>query len=253
VDRRLLSAPAMSRSPTSSEPSRWRLRPSPWERPPSSWPRAARRPLAESPGSRPCLGAGAGGGDPRRLPRRGHRRPDRPRLLQQRPAGPAGLPRRRGETSARSTTWASPAAGPDARHDDLRRRVSSASRSCASGLIRTRGDLGPVVAAARWSRPSRPFARHEERLRALSLRPAEYVRRQCASRPTRPRTWAGSWRRPAPKWPCFSSDYPHVEGGRRPLERFEASLGDASEEVRRRFYAEKLLGSHGTAASVVAA
>ena len=26
----------------------------------------------------------------------------------------------------------------------------------------------------------------------------------------------------------FSSDYPHVEGGRRPIERFEASLGDAS-------------------------
>ena len=23
----------------------------------------------------------------------------------------------------------------------------------------------------------------------------------------------------------FSSDYPHVEGGRRPIERFEASLG----------------------------
>ena len=31
----------------------------------------------------------------------------------------------------------------------------------------------------------------------------------------------------------FSSDYPHVEGGRRPVERFEASLGDAGDDVRR--------------------
>ena len=36
----------------------------------------------------------------------------------------------------------------------------------------------------------------------------------------------------------FSSDYPHVEGGRKPLERFEASLGDASEAVRTKFYSE---------------
>jgi uncharacterized protein len=34
----------------------------------------------------------------------------------------------------------------------------------------------------------------------------------------------------------FSTDFPHVEGGRRPVERFEASLGDASDEVRDRFY-----------------
>ncbi|MBX3488959.1 MAG: amidohydrolase family protein [Parvibaculum sp.] len=34
----------------------------------------------------------------------------------------------------------------------------------------------------------------------------------------------------------FSSDYPHTEGGRNPLGRFEASLADASEETRDRFY-----------------
>ena len=47
----------------------------------------------------------------------------------------------------------------------------------------------------------------------------------------------------------FSSDYPHVEGGRKPIERFEASLGDATDEVRTRFYADNflfLMGSAGT-------
>ena len=35
---------------------------------------------------------------------------------------------------------------------------------------------------------------------------------------------------------AFSSDYPHVEGGRRPIERFERSLENCSDEVRQRFY-----------------
>jgi predicted TIM-barrel fold metal-dependent hydrolase len=36
----------------------------------------------------------------------------------------------------------------------------------------------------------------------------------------------------------FSSDYPHVEGGRDPIGRFETSLGDRPAEVRDRFYAD---------------
>ena len=43
----------------------------------------------------------------------------------------------------------------------------------------------------------------------------------------------------------FSTDFPHVEGGRRPYERFERSLGDASEAVRRRFYAENFVDLMG--------
>ncbi|HEY5070424.1 MAG TPA: amidohydrolase family protein [Caulobacteraceae bacterium] len=39
----------------------------------------------------------------------------------------------------------------------------------------------------------------------------------------------------------FSSDYPHVEGGRDPIARFEKSLGERSAEVRDRFYAENFL------------
>ncbi|MDG2261536.1 MAG: hydrolase, partial [Actinomycetota bacterium] len=39
----------------------------------------------------------------------------------------------------------------------------------------------------------------------------------------------------------FSSDYPHVEGGRDPIGRFERSLGDRSEQSRDKFYAENFL------------
>ena len=39
----------------------------------------------------------------------------------------------------------------------------------------------------------------------------------------------------------FSSDYPHVEGGRDPIGRFERSLGDRSDEVRDSFYAGNFL------------
>jgi uncharacterized protein len=93
------------------------------------------------------------------------------------------------------------------------------------------------------------FARHEDRLGALTLRPAEYVHRQVrfTPYPTEDVGWivdqAGA------DLVMFSSDYPHVEGGRRPLERFEASLGDAGEDVRQQFYADNFLFLMGTVAA----
>jgi predicted TIM-barrel fold metal-dependent hydrolase len=39
----------------------------------------------------------------------------------------------------------------------------------------------------------------------------------------------------------FSTDYPHVEGGRNPIGRFESTLGERSEAVRDKFYAENFL------------
>jgi predicted TIM-barrel fold metal-dependent hydrolase len=97
------------------------------------------------------------------------------------------------------------------------------------------------------------FARHEERLRALSLRPSDYVRRQLrfTPYPTDDVGWITD--QAGPDVCMFSSDYPHVEGGRRPLERFEASLGDASDEVRRRFYCDNFLDLMGRAATALAA
>ncbi len=90
------------------------------------------------------------------------------------------------------------------------------------------------------------FARHEERLQALSLRPSEYVRRQVRFTPYPTEDVGWIIEQTGPEVCLFSSDYPHVEGGRRPIERFEASLADAPNDVRERFYRtnfEDLMGS----------
>lgn len=97
------------------------------------------------------------------------------------------------------------------------------------------------------------FHRHEERLQALSLRPTDYVHRQVrfTPYPTEDVGWivdqGGS------DLVMFSSDYPHVEGGRKPVERFEASLGDAGEDVRRQFYVDNFLFLMGAAGAGLAA
>lgn len=89
------------------------------------------------------------------------------------------------------------------------------------------------------------FHRHEERLQKLSLRPSEYVERQVrvTPYPTEDVGWITA--QVGPRICLFSTDYPHVEGGRRPFERFERSLGDASEDVRRRFYADNFVDLMG--------
>ena len=97
------------------------------------------------------------------------------------------------------------------------------------------------------------FARHEDRLQALSLRPTEYVQRQIRFTPYPTEDVGWIIDQAGPDVCLFSSDYPHVEGGRRPIERFEASLGDRGESVRRRFYCDNFLDLMGTAARQLAA
>ncbi len=91
------------------------------------------------------------------------------------------------------------------------------------------------------------FARHEERLRHLQMRPSEYV--NCQIRFTPYPTEDVGWiiANSSDRVCMFSSDYPHVEGGRRPIERFEASLdhADASPEVRNAFYSDNFLDLMG--------
>jgi predicted TIM-barrel fold metal-dependent hydrolase len=91
------------------------------------------------------------------------------------------------------------------------------------------------------------FGRHEERLQRLSLRPSEYVRRQLRATPypTEPVGWIIEQ---AGEEVClFSSDYPHVEGGRNPIKRFEASLAGVGERARQRFYCDNFVDLMGAA------
>lgn len=92
------------------------------------------------------------------------------------------------------------------------------------------------------------FHKHEERVRALQLRPSEYVRRSMAFTPYPTEDVAWIIEQAGPEVVLFNSDYPHVEGGRRPIERFERSLGDASEDVRQAFYSDNFLRLMGAGA-----
>jgi predicted TIM-barrel fold metal-dependent hydrolase len=96
------------------------------------------------------------------------------------------------------------------------------------------------------------FVKHEARLRALSMRPSEYVRRQVRFTPYPTEDVGWIIDQAGPEVCLFSSDYPHVEGGRRPVERFEASLGDADERIRDAFYRDNFLDLMGSAGVALA-
>ena len=89
------------------------------------------------------------------------------------------------------------------------------------------------------------FIKNEERLQKLSLRPSEFLQRQLKVTPY-PHEDAG-WiaEQSGPGMTMFSSDYPHVEGGRNPLGRFDKSLENCSEDVKQRFYCENFIEMMG--------
>jgi predicted TIM-barrel fold metal-dependent hydrolase len=97
------------------------------------------------------------------------------------------------------------------------------------------------------------FHKHEERVRSLEMRPSDYVRRQMKFTPYPTEDVGWIVEQVGPEVVLFNSDYPHVEGGRRPIERFEASLGDAPEAVRQAFYCDNFLELMGTPARHLAA
>lgn len=93
------------------------------------------------------------------------------------------------------------------------------------------------------------FRKNEERLQKLALRPSEYVRRQIRATPY-PAEPVGWIIENAGEEVClFSSDWPHVEGGRNPIRRFEASLEAHSDHVRQRFYCDNFVDLMGSALS----
>ncbi|MET0153582.1 MAG: amidohydrolase family protein [Candidatus Binatia bacterium] len=90
------------------------------------------------------------------------------------------------------------------------------------------------------------FAKNEERLRRLELRPSEYVRRQIRATPY-PAEPVGWIIEQAGEEVClFSSDYPHVEGGRNPIRRFENSMRGVSARVKQRFYCDNFVDLMGS-------
>jgi predicted TIM-barrel fold metal-dependent hydrolase len=89
------------------------------------------------------------------------------------------------------------------------------------------------------------FVKNETRLQNLSLKPSEFIRRQFRATPY-PHEDAG-WivRECGPEVAMFSSDYPHVEGGRNPLKRFDASVEGCTAAEVDGFYAGNFIDMMG--------
>ena len=90
------------------------------------------------------------------------------------------------------------------------------------------------------------FERHEQRLKVLQQRPSEYVKRQIRVTPfpTEPTGWIIE--NTGDEICMFSSDFPHVEGGRNPLRRFDTEVEALSVETQDKFFRqnfENLMGS----------
>ena len=89
------------------------------------------------------------------------------------------------------------------------------------------------------------FFKGEERLKKLSLKPSEFVKRQVRVTPY-PHEDAGWIVANSGEEIClFSSDFPHVEGGRNPVKRFDESLAGLPARAVERFYAENFIDLMG--------
>jgi predicted TIM-barrel fold metal-dependent hydrolase len=89
------------------------------------------------------------------------------------------------------------------------------------------------------------FYKNEERLHRLSAPPSDIVRRQVRVTPYPHEDAAWIIANSGEEVCLFSSDFPHVEGGRNPLKRFDDSLAGASHSARDRFYAENFVDLMG--------
>ena len=85
----------------------------------------------------------------------------------------------------------------------------------------------------------------EERLQKLSAKPSEILRRQFRATPYPHEDTGWIIANSGEEMCLFSSDFPHVEGGRNPLKRFNDSLAGVSEIARRRFFRDNFIDLMG--------
>jgi predicted TIM-barrel fold metal-dependent hydrolase len=85
------------------------------------------------------------------------------------------------------------------------------------------------------------WSRVDKNLSQIKRKPSEQLAEQMAFTPFVFENIGRLVENSDPDLYLFSSDYPHVEGGRDPIGRFEKSLGEVSEEVRNKFYTENFL------------
>ncbi|WP_332770564.1 amidohydrolase family protein [Phenylobacterium sp.] len=85
----------------------------------------------------------------------------------------------------------------------------------------------------------------EERLQRLSAKPSEILRRQFRVTPYPHEDTAWIIANSGEEMCLFSSDFPHIEGGRNPLKRFNDALEGASDHAKRAFYRDNFIDLMG--------
>ena len=83
---------------------------------------------------------------------------------------------------------------------------------------------------------SEAFSRHETRLQSLKLKPSEYMIRQVRVTPYTTEDAGWIIGQSSPFICMFSTDYPHLEGGRNPYERFQRSTASLPEKDQDCFF-----------------
>ena len=86
----------------------------------------------------------------------------------------------------------------------------------------------------------RIYSRADESIR-FDRTPSEQLTQQMGFTPMAHEDVGGMIERSNPDLYLFSSDYPHIEGTRNPIERFERTLPEAAEDVKTKFYSENFL------------
>jgi predicted TIM-barrel fold metal-dependent hydrolase len=92
----------------------------------------------------------------------------------------------------------------------------------------------------------RSFSRTEEPLQRLAMKPSDYVRKHLKFTPFPGEPVGWMMQQAGAELFLFSSDYPHPEGTRDPLGKFEATLDGISDDDRTKFFAgnfAEMLGS----------
>ncbi len=97
----------------------------------------------------------------------------------------------------------------------------------------------------------RSFQRTEPPLRRLELRPSEYVHRQLKFTPFAGEPVGWMIEQAGVELFMFSTDYPHPEGGRDPIAKFEETMTERGEADRQRFFAGNMAELLGDAPEVV--
>jgi uncharacterized protein len=125
------------------------------------------------------------------------------------------------------------------------------------GLFDTYPDLmvGVIEQGAEWVVPWLPrldrmqhaFRRTEPGLGSLELKASEYVHRNVRVTPFVGERVGWMIEQAGDDLFLFSSDYPHPEGHRDPITKFEATMAGVSDEARTRFYRDNLADLLGAA------